>query len=122
MTAWSKEELTQISETLEIRIAGRRTDGSLHKAIIIWAVEHGGDVYVRSVNGPDAGWYQGTQEQGLGHIWAGNLEKDVVLTRVGDVDDALDAAYRAKYSSTPSDVELIVHGHARGTTLRVDPA
>ena len=120
--AWTTDELARLGRTDELRISGRRSDGSLRKPVIIWMVTHENDLYVRSVNGPDAAWFRGTQIAGLGHISAGGVEKDVSFTRVGDVDDELDAAYAAKYPRWKSAVDSINSATARSTTLRIEPA
>jgi len=120
MSTFTATEIATLDRTDELRIAGRRADDSLRKLVIIWMVTLDGELYVRSVNGADAAWFRGTQIQGLGHISAGGVEKDVSFTRVTDVDDELDAAYRAKYGSYPSAVTAINSAKARETTLRVD--
>jgi len=120
MNSFTSDEIARFDRTDELRIAGRRADDSLRKAVIIWMVTHEGELYVRSVNGPDAAWFRGTQIQSRGHVSAGGIEKDVAFTRVDDLDDALDAAYVAKYRSYPSAVASINSAVARSTTLRVD--
>jgi hypothetical protein len=122
MSSFTTEEIARLDRTDELRIAGRRADDSLRKAVIIWMVTFEGELYVRSVNGPDAAWFRGTQVQSRGHISAGGIEKDVTFTRVDDLDEALDAAYAAKYRSYPSAVASINSTLARATTLRVDAA
>jgi hypothetical protein len=121
MSTWTSDELARLTRTDELRISGRRTDGSLRKPVIIWMVTHNDDLYVRSVNGPDAAWFRGTQVAGLGHVSAGGVEKDVAFTRVTDIDDELDAAYAAKYPQYRSAVDSINSAVARTTTLRVNP-
>jgi len=120
MNTFTTSDLATLDRTDELRIAGRRADDTLRKSVIIWMVTHNGELYVRSVNGVDAAWFRGTQVQGLGHISAGSVDKDVSFTRVTDVDDELDAAYEAKYRSYPSAVTAINSAKARETTLRVD--
>jgi hypothetical protein len=121
MSTWTSDELARLTRTDELRIAGRRTDSSLRKPVIIWMVTHNDDLYVRSVNGPDAAWFRGTQVAGLGHVSAGGVEKDVAFTRVTDIDDELDAAYAAKYPPYRSAVDSINSAVAHTTTLRVNP-
>jgi len=120
MSTFTESEIATLDRTDELRVAGRRDDDSLRKAVIIWMVTLDGELYVRSVNGPDAAWFRGTQVRGLGHISAGDVEKDVSFVRATDVDDDLDAAYEAKYSRYPSAVTAINSAAARSTTLRVD--
>jgi hypothetical protein len=120
MSTWTPDELARLTRTDELRISGRRADGSLRKPVIIWMVTHDDELYVRSVNGADAAWFRGTQVAGLGHISAGGVQKDVAFTRVTDLDDALDAAYASKYPQYRSAVDSINSAVARTTTQRVD--
>jgi hypothetical protein len=120
MSTWTADELSRIGSAGELRIAGRQADDSLRKLVIIWQVRVGDDIYVRSVNGPDAAWFRGTQLRGEGRIESGGVSKDVVFTRDDSKDPEIDAAYRAKYG-TGSSVEAIVSAVATSTTLRVDP-
>jgi len=119
---WTAPELASLDKTDELRIAGLRDDDTLRKATIIWMVVRDGELYVRSVNGPNAAWFRGTQLRSLGHISARSVDRDVSFTRVTDIDDELDAAYAAKYSGYPSAVAAINSAAARSTTLRVDAA
>jgi hypothetical protein len=121
MSAWTEDELNRIGNAGELLIAGRRADGTLRKLVTIWQVRVGDKLYVRSVNGPDAAWFRGTQVRGEGHIEAGGVVKDVVFARDGSKDTEIDAAYRTKYG-TGSPVRSITSTTASSTTLRVDPA
>jgi len=90
--------------------------------VIVWVVRLGEDLYTRSVNGPDAAWFRGAQLQHEGHISAGGIDKDVTFVDVdGDVDDDVDAAYRAKYGRYRGPVVSIVSPLARSTTLKLVP-
>ena len=120
MSNWTPDELDRIGNAEELRIAGRLADGSLRKLVIIWQVRVGDDIYVRSVNGPDAAWFRGTQIRGEGRIESGGVSKDVVFTRDDSQDAEIDAAYRAKYG-TGSPVIAIISPTATSTTMRVDP-
>lgn len=120
MTEWTEDELTRIGEAGELRIAGRRADGTLRRLVIIWQVRIDDRLYVRSVNGPDAAWFRGTQLTGEGRIESGGVAEDVVFTRDDTEDARIDAAYRAKYGSG-SAVRAITSDLATSTTLRVDP-
>ena len=120
MSAWTEDELARIGKAGELRIAGRRTDDTLRKLVIIWQVRVGDAIYVRSVNGPDAAWYRGTQIRGEGRIEAGGISKDVVFIRDDSRDPDIDRAYHAKYGDG-SPVRSITSLTATSTTLRVDP-
>lgn len=110
----------------ELTIASRRTDRSLRPGRIVWAVEHGGELYVRSVNGPDAAWYRGTRTRHEGRISAGGHERDVTFVDAADdtaLNDAIDRAYRAKYRRYAANIlDSITSPQARSTTIRVAPA
>ena len=122
MTSWTSDELARIGAANELQIAPRRADGTLRNPVIIWVVAHNNRLYVRSVNGRAAAWFRGTQATHEGHIRAGGIEKDVTFVDVPrDLEDALDAAYRAKYSYSPSSVAHIVSPQARPATLELVP-
>ena len=122
MTAWTSDELRRIGAADILHIAARRPDGSLRDHVIIWVVAHNNRLYVRSVNGRDAAWFRGTQTTHEGHIRAGGVDEDVTFMDVPhDIDDALDAAYQAKYRYSPSSVAHIVSPQARSATLELVP-
>ena len=98
MTQWTKDELTKIGSAEELRIASVRHDGTLRKPVTVWVVPHDGSLYVRSVEGRDGAWFRGIQETHEGRIRAGGVEKGVTFVEAErDLDDEVDAAYRAKY-------------------------
>ena len=123
MATWTSDELEKIGGAEEIEIAALRPDATLRKPVIVWVVRHGGDLYVRSVRGPTAAWFRGTQVRHDGHIWADGLEKDVTFVDADHaLDDEIDAAYRAKYRAyATTHVPPIVAPVARSTTLKLVP-
>ena len=118
--SWTKDELDRVGRAGELRVAGRKRDGSLRNLVIIWSVRVADSIYIRSVNGPDAAWFRGTQLRGEGRIVAGGVTKDVTFSRIDDKNAEIDAAYRAKYGRG-SAVSAITSDTATSTTLRVDP-
>ena len=127
MSAWTAADLDAVDDTSEIHIASRRGDGTLRPARIVWVVRHDDALYVRSVNGPDAAWYRGVQARHRGRISTGALQRDVAFVEAdhtpgNPLDDALDAAYRAKYGRGSTAVTRITSTEARRTTLRLNPA
>jgi len=123
MTAWTSGELSRIGAADELEIASKRRDGTLRNRVTIWVVRYGDDFYVRSVNGRTAAWFRGTQVTREGRIWAGGVEKDVTFVDAGrDIDDEIDAAYRAKYHRYAATiVDHVVGSQARSATLKLVP-
>src|SRR6187402_3301122 len=66
MSGWTADELARIGGADELRIASRRSDGSLRPFITIWAVRDGDDLYVRSAHGYDNPWFQRALHSGAG--------------------------------------------------------
>jgi hypothetical protein len=54
---WTTDELDRIGEADELRIAPRRQDGTLRRAVPIWIVRVGDGLYVRAWRGDDGRWY-----------------------------------------------------------------
>ncbi|GAA1971863.1 DUF2255 family protein [Catenulispora subtropica] len=123
-TAWSTGELEEIATRDEMRVAPRRTDGTLTKPRIVWMVRVGDDVYIRSVKGVEGAWYRTTRSRGEGHVNAGAVDKEVAFLDVEDSDDLqarIDAEYHAKYDRYPGPVASITSAKARATTMRLVP-
>jgi hypothetical protein len=122
MSTWMSDELDRIGEAEELKIASVRRDGTLRRPVTIWVVRHGNDLYVRSVNGRTSSWFRGSQVRHEAHIEAGGVDKDVLLIETGDMDDEIDAAYRAKYHRyAESIVGSIISPEARAATLKLVP-
>jgi hypothetical protein len=122
MTSWTADELARIETADELELAGRRGDGTLRKPVTIWVVRHGDDLYVRSVNGRTSSWFRGVHGGHAARIRAGGVDKDVVLVETEDINDEVDAAYRAKYSRyAESTISRITSPDARAATLRLVP-
>ena len=122
MSVWTDNELSRIDAAEELEIASRRSDGTLRAPVTIWVVRHGDDLYVRSVNGRTSSWFRGAQTRHEAHIEAGGVGKDVLLVDTDDVNDKIDAAYRAKYHRyVESIVGSVVTPNARAATLKLVP-
>jgi hypothetical protein len=120
---WSTDELNQIGRAEELKIASLRSEGTLTKPVTIWIVRDGDDLYVRSVNGPAAAWFRGTQARHEGRIDAGGVTKEVTFVDADpEINDQLDAAYRTKYRRYAANIiNSIVTAKARSTTMKVVP-
>jgi hypothetical protein len=122
MGNWTSAELTKIGNAEELMIATKRSDGTLRKQVIIWAVRLGDDLYVRSVNGRSSWWFKGVQTRHEGNILAGGVVRDVCLEEVTDLNDEIDAAYRKKYNRyAASIISHITSSEARSATLKLMP-
>ena len=123
MTSWTADELKRIGAAEELEIAPEREDGTLRKAVPIWVVRVGDDLYVRSYRGSSGAWFRAAQASHAGHIEAGGVAKDVTLTPELDpaVNDQIDAAYRTKYRRYPQYVEPMLVATIRATTLKLAP-
>ena len=119
MSGWTDEELRALDRIGEIRVAGRRKDGSLRTLTIVWHVVVDGKLYVRSVRGVDGSWYKGVIRHYQGVIdWEGQT-RDVTYIPDDSADDLVAAAYFAKYG-TGSSSQAINSTAAKATTLRVE--
>jgi hypothetical protein len=124
MSDWTTDELDRIGGARELRIAGRRADGSLRDPVIIWGVRVDGEYYVRSVKGTGAAWFRGTRPLHEGWISSAGVEKDVTFEDVDPADpvnERIDAVYRQKYGARSSSVTAITADLARQATLKVLP-
>jgi hypothetical protein len=122
MAAWTEDELARIAAAEELAIAPKRGNGTSRAPRTIWVVRVGDDVYVRSWRGPAGSWFRAAQRTHEGRISAGGVEKDVRFVDPGaDVDDAVDAAYRAKYGRYAAYVEPMLAPPARAMTLKLVP-
>ena len=120
--AWTADELDRMGDADELRIAPRRKDGTLRRAVPIWVVRVGDELHVRSCHGDSGGWYRAARATGEGHVSAGGIRKDVALLAAGgEIDDAVDAAFRDKYGRYTGYVEPMLAPQARATTLRLVP-
>ncbi|MCW3492697.1 DUF2255 family protein [Microbacterium sp. SSM24] len=120
MTGWTDAELRELHRAGEVRVAGRRADGSSRTLTIVWHVVVDGDLYLRSVKGPDGAWFKGVARHFEGFLRWDGTTRAVAYTLDVSHDDAIDAAYFAKYGQG-SATRSITTSLARQTTLRVDP-
>ena len=123
MTQWVSDRLDKIGKAEEVQIASVRRDGTLGKPVTVWAVRDGDDVYVRAVRGRKGVWFRGTQERHEGRIRAGGVQQDVTFVDADhDIDDEVDAAYRAKYRRYAGTIlNSVLTPEARSTTIKLVP-
>jgi hypothetical protein len=123
MSAWSPDEVERIGRATELRVASRRSNGSLRPYVTIWVVGVGDELYVRSAHGPTNGWYRRAKASGAGRIRAGGVERDVSFEEPARaVARAVTAGYHAKYDRYgPAIVGTVVSPEAEHLTLRIAP-
>jgi hypothetical protein len=123
MMQWASDQLDKIGRAEEVQIASVRRDGTLTRPVTVWVVRHGDDLYMRSVRGSGGHWFRGTQERHEGRIRSGGAEQDVTFVDAGhDIDDEVDAAYRAKYRRYAGKIlDSVLTPEARSTTLKLVP-
>ncbi|MEX2142563.1 MAG: DUF2255 family protein [Pirellulales bacterium] len=122
MASWTKDEVSRIADSDDLHIAPFREDGkSYGTPTWIWSVAVDDDLYVRAYHGQDSRWYRAAITQKAGRITAAGLMKEVSFEPVeGPIDDRIDNAYRAKYSSSPYLAPMIGQ-RARAATIRINP-
>ena len=117
MAGWTSDELEKIGAADELQLATARRDGTLRNPVTIWVVRHGDDLYIRSVNGRTSSWFRGAQVR-----HEAGVDKDVLLVETRDMNEEIDAAYRAKYRRYGETlVGSMVTPQARAATLKLVP-
>jgi hypothetical protein len=119
---FSKKDLKKIDEANDLHISPFREDGRTYGTPTwIWAVVVDGVLYVRAYNGINSRWYQSALKQKAGRIVAAGMTKEVQFEPVqGDINIAIDEAYKQKYNSSPYLSPMISY-RARATTVKITP-
>lgn len=123
MPNWTSAELDKFGKAEEMELESMRGDGTMRDPVTIWVVRLGDELYVRSVRGPTAGWFRGTQVRHEGRIRAGGAARDVTFANADPgLNDRVDAAYRAKYRSYAANIiNSVLTPTARSTTMTLVP-
>ena len=119
----NREEIKQIAHHDDFHIAPYRPDGETFGTLTwIWSVEVDGQLFVRPYYGQQSRWYQAALKQEQGKITGGGLEKLVRFAPVdGPIQEAIDAAYRAKYAGSPY-LSAMISDRAKSGTIQILPA
>jgi hypothetical protein len=123
MTQWTTDQLDRVGTAEEVHIASVRRDGTLRKPVTVWVVRLGDDLYVRSVGGRSGHWFRGVHETKQGGIRAAGVQQDVAFVDgERDVNDEVDAAYRAKYRRYAGSIlNSVLTPEARSATIKIVP-
>jgi hypothetical protein len=86
------------------RTFGIRAGARRHRFTAIWVVVAEGRVFARSWDGKEGGWFDALLDDPRGVLQVGDRELRfrAARTRSERLRDAVDAAYRAKYTSAGS--------------------
>jgi hypothetical protein len=119
---WDQRELGSIVKADDLHISVFRQDMvNYGTPTFIWCVEVEGELYVRAYNDVQSRWYQAALKQGAGRIIAAGKTIAVRFEPIsGAVNDRIDDAYRAKYS-TSSYLAPMISERSRSATVRILP-
>ena len=123
MSTWTPEQLNAIESSSDVYLAPLRRDRTTYRGFTqTWGLVVDGQFYVRAANGLDSKWYQAAVGQGAGRVRVGDQVWDVTFTPVaGQHEDAIDAAYHAKYAGS-SAVSLMTGPGPKQAVVRSAPA
>jgi hypothetical protein len=124
---WTLDQLRAIGSAHELEITTARPDGTLRRWVPIWVVGAGADIYVRTWQWRETGWFGHAVHTARARVRVPGIEVDVEVTEVGTGDAALravvDQAYRDKYGSPDrGSVGRMTAEEAAASTLRLTPA
>ncbi|WP_336723676.1 DUF2255 family protein [Cellulosimicrobium cellulans] len=120
---WQRQQLDAFAAAEEITIQTMRADGGLRRAIPIWVVAVGDELFVRSSHGRGSGWYRGATTRHRAVITGGGQTQEVDLVEEPGRGVEIDAAYRRKYGRYErSFLPALLAEPARGAAFRVEPA
>jgi hypothetical protein len=118
---WTAERLARLQRTAELEIAVRHADGRTGRWMPVWVVVVGGDVFVRTWQRRETGWYGGVLRTRTALVRADDEPVVVEVEAVGDARRAgVDAAYEAKYGA--GGARSMITAEAVASTLRLVPA
>lgn len=122
MTNWTPDALARIVTADDLHISPSRPDGiTPGTPTWIWCVDVDGQLYVWGYNGTASRWYRAALTQRAGRIRAAGAEHAVTFEAAGgEINDRIDAAYRAKYADSPY-LPPMINARARAATIRINP-
>ncbi len=126
MAVWKPDRLAAIESAHELEITTVRPDGTLRPWVPIWVVRAGADVYVRTWQLRETGWFGHATRLGRARVRLPGFEADVAVTEVGAGDAplraAVDRAYGQKYGAGDGgSVGRMTGEEAAASTLQLTP-
>lgn len=124
MENWTADELKRLSETDDFHISPFREDSKTYGTPTwIWSVVANDALFVRAYNGRNSRWYQAAVNQKAGRITAAGMIRNVIFEQADSdsgLNDAIDEAYRKKYSKSPY-LGSMISERARSSTVKIIP-
>ncbi len=119
---FTTEELKKINDADDLQISPFREDGKTYGTPTwIWEVVVDGELYVRAYNGVYSQWYNAAIIQKAGRIIAAGMTKEVNFEPVqGEINKAIDEAYKNKYGNSPY-LPPMISNRARAATVKILP-
>lgn len=119
---WTKDEIKKITQSDDLHISPFREDGETYGTPTwIWSVVVDNELYVRAYHGQDSRWYKAAIQQKSGKITIGGILKKVRFEKVnGPIQEAIDKAYQAKYTSSPY-LKPMIENKAKAATIKINP-
>ncbi|MBT1699492.1 DUF2255 family protein [Fulvivirgaceae bacterium PWU4] len=116
-----KSLLEKVALADDLHISPFREDGITYGTPTwIWSVVVNNELYVRPYHGQKSKWYQAALSQRAGRITVAGKAFEVSFAPVsGEVNKAVDNAYRKKYVGSPY-LNSMVSEKARSATVRID--
>jgi hypothetical protein len=111
-----------IDEAREVDIETRRGEGAPVHRTTIWAVVDGGDVYVRSLRGPNGRWFRELMAEPEAVLHVEDEAFPVRAARATDPEsiERTSKALRDKYSDSRS-LDSMLADDTLATTVRLEP-
>jgi hypothetical protein len=119
---FSEDALKKIDKADDLHISPFRADGKTYGTPTwIWAVVVYGDLYVRAYHGIQSKWYKSAVSQKGGRIQAAGMTKEVTFVPMqGDINDAINEAYKKKYKGSPY-LSHMISDRTRAATVKIVP-
>ncbi|MGD0491290.1 MAG: DUF2255 family protein [Steroidobacteraceae bacterium] len=122
---FDQSQLRLLDDVEEIEIETRTglLETDTPQRTVVWVVVVDEDVYVRSVNGELAHWYQHLTANPVGAIYADDRRLPIHAAPALDPQLQLrvSEAYLRKYRQYPQDAAWLIVPTVLATTLRLDP-